>query len=84
MIAHVRSVVTRAARSLKCGEAAFNQASSSDIVVDARYARDVNRSGVENRLTSCHRRTRRRGREFRPRPEGIEDRRSELPVTRGY
>ena len=46
MIAHVGSIVTRAARSLKYEEAAFNQPSSSDIVVDARYARDADPRGT--------------------------------------
>jgi len=62
MIAYVWRIVAGAAGSRKRGNTALKQATSRDIIVDARYVRNVNGIGIENGLTACDRSPWRRSR----------------------
>jgi hypothetical protein len=51
----IGGVVTGAAGSRKGGDAALNEASGRDIIVDAGHVRNVNRLGIENSLSARNR-----------------------------
>src|ERR1700736_1780903 len=81
VIAPIRSIVTRAAGSLKCLNSIWKQAARRSGVVDSSNTCDINRLGIENRLTASHRSPARMLRKFRPRAKRIENRRAEFLIT---
>src|SRR5437588_2524395 len=82
MIAHVGRIVAGAASTLKRGNTAGKQATGRHIVVDARYARDVNGLGVENGLPARNCRPRMHGRQSCPGVKRVEDRGRKLTIAR--
>src|SRR5262245_2524163 len=84
MITNVWRIVARAARSLKHGNAAGDQAAGRHVVVYSRDAGDVNGFGIEDGLAArdgCSQICRW---QCRPGIEDVEDRRAEHTVARRH
>ena len=84
MIAQVRRIVARAARSLQRRIVASAQAAACYWVVDACYLSDVDGLGIENTLSARNRSPSCCCRHRLPGIKWIEDRRRELAVARRY